>query len=148
MDYVYFFEGSFSGAQIEPAVVMQHVLLAHLLEGKKDPDDEKVREELIRKPATRDQVITDLRLICQKKKIRIFFMPSKPSLQFVIHNAEAEEDALLYLKHEGAFIFCDKGSDAMNFWQEIQKLHNIGPQLPQAVFFGSAGFDVKAGSFY
>ena len=77
IDYVYFFEGSDNGA-LKTCQLLQNLLLASLLEGEKDPEDARVRERIIRDPATSTQMITDLKLICENQKVRIFFMPSKP----------------------------------------------------------------------
>ena len=144
--YMYFFQGNSDGAE-KTCQLLQMVLLAEILKTQEEADDWRGRMTKI--ASNQDQILADLKRFCLEERIKVFFLPTPPALQYCIHNAANDKSAKMYLKHDEEFIEWASGKDAYQFWNEVRQGRGaIDPLPPKAVFFGLPGFNVDEGSFF
>jgi hypothetical protein len=145
--YIYFFPGSTDTAQKIP-LLLQLLLLASILDIDK-AEARNYAKRLDKVKNNRDQILKDLRQICNNGSLKIYFRPTFPDLQYCIHNATNDKKAKMYVKHKEVFIEWEDGKDAYDFWTEARKKQGAEyPEPPKAVFHGTPGFNVKEGTFY
>jgi hypothetical protein len=143
--YVYFFQGNKDGAE-KTCQLLQMVLLANILQSQSDADNWPRRLEKLKSNAT--QIRQDLEQICEQDRIKIFFLPAPPALQYCIHNAGSDKRARLYLKRGEEFIEWDSREGAYQFWDEVRIARGALNPLPQkAVLYGVPGFQINEGTF-
>jgi hypothetical protein len=144
--YVYFFQGNGDGAE-KTCQLLQMVLLAEILKSQAEADDFLGCKTKI--AANKDQILADLKRYCVEERIKVFFLPTAPALQYCIHNAANDKLAKLYLKHDEEFIEWASGNEAYQFWAEVRQGRGASEPMPaKAVFHGVPGFKVSEGSFY
>ena len=146
--YVYFFQGNKEGAQ-KTCELLQIILLANILKNQHDVDNWPSRLEKLK--INSSQIIDDLKLICDRERIKIFFFPAQPPsvLQYCIHNAGSTDNAKLYLKRKkDEYIEWVSGLQAYQFWDGVRQARGaLNPLPPKAVIYGIPGFNVKEGAF-
>jgi hypothetical protein len=144
--YMYFFQGNSDGAE-KTCQLLQMVLLAEILKTQAEADDWRGRMAKI--AANKEQILADMKRICREERIKVFFLPTPPALQYCIHNAANDKSAKMYLKHDEEFIEWASGKDAYQFWDEVRQGRGaIDPLPPKAIFYGVPGFKVGEGAFF
>jgi hypothetical protein len=143
--YFYFFQGNSDGAE-KTCQLLQMVLLADILKSQKEADD--FRGCVAKILENKDQILNDLKRICQDERIKVFFLPAAPALQYSIHNAASDKFAKLYLKHDEEYIEWASGREAYEFWDEIRQGRGANdPVPPKALLYGAPGFMVNDRAF-
>jgi len=73
-----------------------------------------------------------------RKRLRIYFKPKKPDIEFCVHNARHENDAICYLRHSAeSFVEWYKGKSAKYIADELK---STCPPPRRIVFQGSGGW--------
>ncbi len=127
--------------------LLQMVLLAKILKGQTDADDWPGRLENMKSNQT--EIKKQLEEIGLDGKIKIYFLPEAPALQYCIHNAGDIDRAIMYLKSEEGFIEWESKRPAHQFWCEVREAQGVlEPDPPCAVFYGAPGFKINEGTFF
>jgi len=143
--YVYLFPGNKEGAQ-KTCQLLQVVLLAKQLKGPTDASDWRGRLDKVK--TYRDEILAELRYICDEERIQVFFLPEAPPLQYCIHNATDKKNAKLYLKRGEQYVVWEVGQPAYDFWEKARTAYGAhSPTPPKAVFYGVPGFNEQNGEF-
>lgn len=144
--YAYYFHGDPTRV---PRIcqLLQMVLLAPMLADEREAEY-KCRLSKLLRPETQAQIIADLKFTCEEQLLKIFLLKDPPELQYVIHNATSDTDAILYLKHKDKFIEWERGEPAYKIWEERRKSLGVCAVPSNAVFCGTSGFNVKEDPFY
>jgi predicted nucleotide-binding protein with TIR-like domain len=144
--YIYLFQGSPDGAR-KTCQLLQMVLLANILSSQSDADYWPGRLEKLRANAI--GIKQDLERICKDERIKVYFLPEVPAMQYCIHNAGDDKHARMYVKSEEAFYEWEMGKGPYNFWVEARESKGaLDPQPPKAVFYGVPGFKINQGPFF
>lgn len=144
--YVYFFQGNSDGAD-KTCQLLQMVLLANIVKTQTEAND--WRSRLGKIGENKDQILADVKRICLEERIKVFFLPTPPALQYCIHNASSDKSAKVYPKQGDEFIEWLSGKEAYQFWDEIRQGRGAMEPLPsKAVLYGVSGFKVGEGSFF
>lgn len=146
IDYTYCFHGGLD-CVLKICQLLQMLLIAPLLENEEKADYSSRKVKLMQ-DSIQKQVIADLERICESQHLKIYLLPNPPELEYVIHNANSETDAILYVKHKDSFIVWEREKPAYVMWVEMRKKLGIFADVSSAVFCGAAGFDVKEKVFY
>jgi hypothetical protein len=142
--YVYFFEGSYDGAE-KTCMLLQLVLVANILGDRQEEVSFQDRRAHV--TANPEKIVQNLEWICRHDFINVYFLPAAPDLQYCIHNASEPGRARMYVKHRGEFIEWESGSNASEFWSRTQQKRGVGKYRPKdapkhAVFYGAPGFNL------
>jgi Predicted nucleotide-binding protein containing TIR-like domain len=144
--YVYFFFGNFDGAQ-KTCKLLQKMLLAPMLDPHKASEYQYLQSEVAKGP-NQDKILESLEKICELQSLKIYFLPETPRLQFCIHNANSVDGAILYFKQgEDTWIQWAEGSDAYDFWKEVEEDRCLSSTVSRGVFRSARGFDMKKNAF-
>ena len=101
--YVYFFHGSMDGAQ--KICRLLQMILVPMLDTKKRIEYRYLQSEV---EQNQNQIVQDLKQICARESLKIFFLPAAPNLQYCIHNATSVYKAVLYFKRGDKFMQWEK----------------------------------------
>jgi len=146
INYVYFFHGSLDGAT-KISRLLQKVLLAPMIDPRQASDFKYVQSEAS-KEQNQNQILQDLKQMCERESLKICFLPAAPHLQFCVHNATSVYKAVLYFKRgDDKWLQWEKGEEAYQFWAEFKHWLKLSPGGGNAVFLGASGFDVKQDEF-
>jgi hypothetical protein len=146
IDYTYCCHGGL-GCVLRICQLLQMLLIAPMLDDA-NKAVYQCRMEKLRQKDIQDKIIADLEKICESQHLKIYLLPDPPELEYVIHNANSETDAILYIKHKDTFIEWERGDSAYKIWGEVRKRLGIYADSSNAVFCGASGFKVKEGDFY
>jgi len=76
-----------------------------------------------------------------QKQLRIYLLPERPDLEFCVHNAKHENEAICYLRHSAdIFVEWFQGQNAKYMAEELRK--KCFPRPQEMVFQGSQGYDL------
>jgi hypothetical protein len=140
--YAFYFHGYPAGVQ-RICQLFQLVLLAPMLANPQEAEF-GCRLRRLLEPATKAQIIKDLKLICEHQLLKIYLLQDPPELQYIIHNANSEAEAALYLKHkENKFIELERGEKAYRIWTGLEKSLGHCDIPSNAIFCGTSGFEMK-----
>lgn len=143
--YVYLFQGNKEGAN-KTCQLLQAVLLADKFDNQADAEDWLGRLKNLKK--YRDEIRDELQRICREERIKIFFLPAAPAMQYCIHNATDDKNAKWYLKRGNEYVAWESGRAAYDFWTEVRTTHDaLHPSPQNAVFYGVPGFNETEGNF-
>lgn len=146
IDYIYCFHGDLTGV---PRICqfLQMLLLAPMLHDEKDAEYSRRREMLL-DVNTQDRIIRELEGICSSQHLKIYLLKDPPEMQYIIHNANSDSDAIRYVMHKDKFIEWERGEAAHKIWSDLRKRYESSKDLSNAVFCGASGFNVKEDVFY
>ena len=125
--------------------LLQMLLLAPMLEGEQEAEF-ACRLEKLQRAAIQAQILDDLKFMRDTELLKVYLVARAPALQYVIHNATSETDAILYLKRRDHFIEWERGGPAYQIWQEVRRRFGAD-DVSQHVFRGTSGFDLKESDF-
>ena len=144
--YAYCFYGDSNGMP-KICLFLQMLLVAPMLDSEENAGYRPRMNKLMERN-TQDKVIADLESICAGQHMKIYLLKDPPALQYVIHNADSETDAVLYLKNKNSFIEWERGDSAYKIWGEMRKRLRLFADSSNSVFFGASGFDLKQCALY
>jgi len=116
----YHFFTYFTPTTMEKMCQGLEVILAVGAGGEEDIADFKIRLSKIRDK--KEQVLDDLRRICESRSLRFTLLNDEPNFCFRVHNASNRELARLYARYQDrGFLLWAKGASALALWNSLPK---------------------------
>jgi predicted nucleotide-binding protein len=138
VSYSYFFEAEPDGVAFFSSLVS--TLAAAQLDA---PPESDMNSDQWREFMGEGENVEDVKraLKTMHKQLRIYLLPERPDLEFCVHNAKHENEAICYLRHSAdIFVEWFKGQNAKYMAEELRK--KCFPRPQEKVFQGSQGYDL------
>jgi predicted nucleotide-binding protein len=138
VSYSYFFEAEPDGVAFFSSLVS--TLAAAQLDA---PPGSDMNSAQWREFMGQKENVDDVRnaLTTMHKQLRIYLLPERPDLEFCVHNAKHENEAICYLRHSAdIFVEWFQGQNAKYMAEELRK--KCFPRPQKMVFQGSQGYDL------
>jgi hypothetical protein len=144
VQYVYLLEGSPNGAS-KVCQLLQMIFLSPFL-NKESAVNSAKREAVLEEEQVRENILRDMEMVSRRRRLKAFFLPTRPVLQYCIHNAKHVDYAVLYLRQGDEFVEWGKGQLAHDFWEQERTKVELY-DLKRGIFHGSPGFDLEEPDF-
>ncbi len=137
VSYSYFFEAEPSGISFFSSLVS--TLAAAQLDAPESDMNADQWSTFMGRKSNLDKVRTALKTM--QKQLRIYLLPKRPDLEFCVHNAKHENEAICYLRHSAdIFVEWFRGQNAKYMAEELRA--KCFPRPQKMVFQGSQGYDL------
>jgi len=146
IEYAYCFHGGLDCVE-RLCRLLQKLLVAPMLNDEEREDYSKRKMKLLQED-TQNKIVEELIKISKGQHLKIYLLPNRPELEYVIHNAKSATDAVLYIKHKDTFILWERGDSAHKTWAEVKARLGDCVYLSNAVFCGASGFNIKEDAFF
>jgi predicted nucleotide-binding protein len=136
VSYSYFFEAEPTSVAFFSSLVS--TLAAAQLDAESDLNSDEWKD-FMGKEENLAHVLRALKTM--QKQLRIYLLPKRPDLEFCVHNAKHENEAICYLRHSAdIFVEWFRGQNAKYMAEQLRAKCFSRPQ--KMVFQGSQGYDL------